>query len=683
MSARPRASAGRAWLERLTLRGVLIVTLPLFALLAWLLFMPVLDYARASQFDDWWSRSAHVHRFLWMRLADAWRQPAYERLESRIDPRDPGGVSVRIFVDRAEYDRIAARAPENMETWLEAELDEAGKRLPVEIRLRGDSSAHWTAEKKSLSVKTPRDDFFHGQRRFALSIKDVLPQAVLGDLAREFGVLAPETAVVPVFLDERFHGLYRFVETPDESFLRRQGHMPGNVFRADRAERGEYMKGLARGVFKDPALWDRAAFNDRPGAAGTAALGLFLADLNGSERADHERVWGWLERAEIARLLAFLLLAGDPYHMSAVHNQFWYEEPASGRLHPVAWDVRLLDLAAASERLNPFWRQVLRDPRLFDAALGELERRLDEGLAERAVRAAEQTWARQRAAFDYERLRAGRVPDVGDAHAVARGIAANVATLREWMADARASALCTPYPSRDLTVVDVEVAGFAGLELSGLAAPRALPEGLRLFADANANGALDAEDRPLAARAEVRAGQPGLWLDEPLRLLARIDTSGPGLTPAHSPTACSSRDPGPRPRASCAHCSPTASAAQRSRPAPWRPARRCARATPCTPGAGASPSRASSAWRAGSSSPTTCSCRRERPGTWRRARPSPWLRACRSCSRAARCSAARAPRRSASSAPIPSGPGASSRCRTPARPGAVSSTSASTGAAAR
>jgi len=166
----PRWPRLRAALARATFQDVILFTLPPFLFAAWFLIAPILDYGRARQFDDWWSSGAHVHRFAALRaraLLDLPKSVAHER---RLDPASPTSGSLRIFVDRAEFDRVQSNALEHMETWVEAQLLRGSDWRPVEIRLRGDGSVHWTTEKKSLTVKTPRAELYEGWRRMILTI---------------------------------------------------------------------------------------------------------------------------------------------------------------------------------------------------------------------------------------------------------------------------------------------------------------------------------------------------------------------------------------------------------------------------------------------------------------------------------------------------------------------------------
>jgi len=460
-----------AWWRKLTLRDVLFLTLPPLLLGTWLFLASVRDYWNARRYEDWWSAQTSVRKFGWQRLRTALDTPSLAKLEAALSPERDDVPLLRLYVDRHDFDRIDANVGERWGEWVDVQIDDHGELIDAKLRFRGDGSAHWTTEKKSFTLKTKSGSLYKGFRTLAFSVKDVLPQYLAASLAPEFGLLAPEQQVVPVFLNDRFYGLHRFVEPIDESFLRRNLRMPGNVFRADTAERGDYFKDLPREVFRNPYIWDRAANNDRPGAFGTKLLGDFLADLNDPSRTARERLEGWLDEDELARLLAYLLVVGDPYHMSGVHNQFWYEDPVSGTLHPVPWDVRLLDLEKPprGSNINRFWRIALEDPRLWTGAMNVLAEKLkDDSLlmvAQARLALVQEHFAD---AIAYDQLRSGVIPPIGDAREALATLRKNIETLRGWASDA--SAACCAVSSQDgsLWTLDVVVDGRAPLAFEGI-----------------------------------------------------------------------------------------------------------------------------------------------------------------------------------------------------------------------
>lgn len=537
MDAVSRAAQPRsAWWRRWSLRDVLFVTLPPMALAIWLFGSAVADYHRARQFDDWWAAQTSVRKFGWNRIRTALNAVALTRAESRMSAEREDVPQLRLYVDRNEFDRIDADVGANWGEWVDVQIDDHGELLDAELRFRGDGSAHWTTEKKSFTLKTKRESLYKGFRSMAFSVKDVLPQYLAATLAQDFGLLAPEQQVVPVFLNDRFYGLHRFVEPIDESFLRRNLRMPGNVFRADTAERGDYFKDLPREVFKNPNIWDRVANNDRPGAFGTQLLRDFLADVNDPSPVARERLDGWLDEDELSRLLAYLLVVGDPYHMSGVHNQFWYEDPVSGTLHPIPWDVRLLDLEKPprDSNINHFWRVALEDPRIWAGTMRVLAEKLkDDSLLQSAAARMALVQERYADAIEYDTLRSGIVPPIGDAQEALATLRKNIETLRSWRSDAKASVSATQMGGKGDWVIDVVVEGRAPCRLTHLWFE--LSESAQIFlnsplrADTNLNGVLDAGDR---ANADFSDEGNYLVFKRPEVLLPGVGGMAADLAPA-------------------------------------------------------------------------------------------------------------------------------------------------------
>lgn len=535
-------SSTARWWRRITLLDALVFTTPLLALVLWLFAGAVLDYRRIRQFDDWWSRATSVRKFGYYRVRTALRSFEMNELAKGFSAEREDKPLLRIVVDRDKFKALESDVAAHWGEWIDVELVDAGDRTPARLRFRGDGSAHWTSEKKSFTLRTSRDELYKGFRSLAFSVKDVLPQWLVGTIAKDFGLLAPEQQIVPVYLNERFYGLHRFVEPVDESFLRRNLRMPGNIFRADTAERGDYFKGLLREVFANPHIWERVANNDRPGAFGTALLEQFLRDLNDTSDAGRERFMSWLDTTELSRLLAFLLVCGDPYHMSGVHNQFWYEDPTSGKLHPIVWDVRLLDLdkPPTGSNINRFWRAALEDPRVWDGAMREVAKWLEgDKLYKLAEQRVNEAWRKYEAEFEYDTLRAGVIPPVGDPKTTLATLRKNLDTLRAWASDARCETSSVYQDDGSLmgpVVLDCVVSGRAPVAvrlIGNMAEP-----GPYIYEDSDEDGRLGPTDRLLGRTWEGVTLWPGVGgagaALEPAalhyRLFLKMDENGPALS---------------------------------------------------------------------------------------------------------------------------------------------------------
>lgn len=518
----------RAWAGLRFRDAVALSLIPLLAALM-LAGLAIYDYARARQFDDWWSNAQTVNGYFDARAHAAVRLPAAWAIRNHLDPARPDAGVIRIEVPAAQWDAMWADPLAMWGTWVDGTLRYGKSMVPVKLRKRGDNSIHWLTDKRSFTVRTPREEFYKRFRSFGLSAKDVLASYTANRLTDQFGLLAGETEVVPVYLNNKFHGLYRFVEPIDESFLRPFDRMPGNIFRADAAERGEVFKGSQRVVFENPYIWDRVANNDRWTSAGGGQLALLLNDLAGTTFADHQRLMQRVDRDEWARMFTYLFVVGDPFHMDRVHNELVYEDPTTQQLHPIPWDIRLLALGRLRQPLNNWMQGMLRDPFVVDATMRELATRVaDDRLlhaAESLATTAERRYAEE---FRYDRLRRGLIPDVWEAGAVGTILRGNVAQLRRWVDSAVVAVHVGARPEG--AVLDLVSEGFAGATLTGFTVTGPVGGAPRLRLDSDLDGLPSAGDRVLPLVVDHGRDTTRLVLREPVALLSAL-TGNRGVEP--------------------------------------------------------------------------------------------------------------------------------------------------------
>ncbi|MDH3444200.1 MAG: right-handed parallel beta-helix repeat-containing protein [Deltaproteobacteria bacterium] len=424
-----------------------------------------------------------------------------------------------------------------MGQWSDATLLRGNTINRIKLRSRGDNSVHWMTEKKSFTLRTARSSMFKGHRRLAFSNKTVLPSYVANGLAGEFDLLAPFTTVSPVFVNERFYGIFRVSELVDESFLRNQRRMPGNIFRGDNAERGEVFKGLPRGLSVNPYIWDRVSKDHLPNSRANSMLQAFLFDAEGTTFDDHLRLMSWVDVDEIARLVALMLVVGDPIHLSDVNNNFWYQDPASGLMHPIPWDFRLLVLEilqSRSYRVSRLMGAFLRNPWILDRALHVIQEKIaGDRLLTAAERMVRTVYERYEEHFEYDRLREPFIPYVGIPDHVLSGLRRNVRLLSDWISSSVIAFNFETYPENGI-IMDFEARGYAGSDLHDLVIEGDIRRGksVRLMADRNRNGILDASDQEIDGHWMASESGGKFILAKPQALLPGVDTGRPGIKPA-------------------------------------------------------------------------------------------------------------------------------------------------------
>lgn len=536
VSPAPDARPGTSLLQRawhgLRFRDALLLSvLPLCAL-AFLYGAAVRDYSNAKQYDDYFANGSSIQALFGARVDGVRSLPRGLALRERLSPEDTAPGIIRLDLPAARWDSIEVDRDGQWGEWLNADLRYGKSLIGARIRKRGDNSVHWLTEKRSLTVRTPRDDFYKRFRQFGLSAKDVVPSYLVNRLTQEYGLLAPSTEIAALYVNNRFFGTYRFVEVVDESFLRPFNRMPGNIFRADAAERGSYYKGQNRNVFENLIPWDRASANDRVTSAGTGQLKLLLEDIQGTTFADHERLMRRVDRGEFARLFSFMFLAGDPYHDDAVHNQLIYEDPSTQLLSPIPWDIRLLDLSVPQHPVNPWFQSMMRDPFVIDSVMRDVAGRLkDNAILARAdsiVRHEERRYADYLA---YDRLRGALIPPIGSADEAMRVLRKNAALLRQRLQTDTIAFSTTP--ASGMLVIDAETRGWVGADLQGFALSGATAASATLRLDRNLNGVLDADDPAIATRVAPDGGTVQLQLARAVTLYPGWDPSGKQVVPGH------------------------------------------------------------------------------------------------------------------------------------------------------
>ncbi|MEP6572352.1 MAG: right-handed parallel beta-helix repeat-containing protein [Gemmatimonadota bacterium] len=531
MASRTLAALARVW-GNLRLRDAVIISFPVLIPIVYLVVASTLDYYRYRQFDDFWARPASIDHFFQARFHAAKHVFAALRTEHQLNPEAPDAGIIRLTVPAAAWDSMQVKPVESWGHWFTAVLTRENTLSKVQIRKRGDNSVHWLTPKGSFTVKTEQRDLFKGYQTFGLSAKDVLTAYVANKMARELGLLAANTEISPVYVNNRFYGLFRFNEAIDENFLRHQLRLPGNLFRGDAAERGEYFKGTERNLFENMYIWQRAAKSQRPTASATAGLEALLTGTNAQTLDEHRRLMALVDRKQSVQLLAYLLMMGDPWHMDGVHNEFFYEDPWSMVQEPLPWDTRLLDITRppAPRRVNPFFQESLRDPFFVDEVLREERRMLDDlhgvQIGERLARTE---YERYRPYFDFESDRAGIIPDLGTPEEVSTVLRKNATVLHQWISDARVAFRSTPTDGR--LVLDFETRGYAGSDLRSLTINGGGGP-IVLYADRNGNGVVDRDDAVIAGAWSNEAGARRFTLTNPEALYSAWNAKGPGIQPS-------------------------------------------------------------------------------------------------------------------------------------------------------
>ncbi|MDP2690416.1 MAG: CotH kinase family protein [Deltaproteobacteria bacterium] len=246
-------------------------------------------------------------------------------------------TEVHLYINEADIRKLDSDLPySGMEFVKGRLLYPDGKLHKVKVRYRGDFSYHWSGRKKSIRIKTGKDQLYDGMRQINL----IIPKTphILGDylsytLAGRLGLMAPGPRLVEVYINGKYMGVELMVEQPEEQFLRRHSRMPGDLYKGEIVGR-DLFPGLLMEVFYNPEFWTKDAINNHNPPEWNEAMKR-LTRMVYTEDMD-----GLLELIDVdswAALAAFMTIS-QTVHIDYSHNWRLYFDPAKGRFFPVVWD---------------------------------------------------------------------------------------------------------------------------------------------------------------------------------------------------------------------------------------------------------------------------------------------------------------------------------------------------------
>ena len=247
---------------------------------------------------------------------------------------------INLFAPNAEIRKLNTQLPHSGYGYVKGSLYTGNNIERVKIRYRGDYFYHWALYKKSLRIKTRKNQLYQGMRRFNLiapKVPSFIHTQLSYELARYLDLLAPHSEMVEVNINGKRMGVYELVEQLSETTLRRQQRMPGDIYSGELVQKDEVI-GVPNNVFHSPWFWEKTAVNNHYPEQSRAPLAALL-ELLKRPAAEHNqrRLSELLDMAAWGRFSAFETLT-QSFHFDNVHNWRLYYDPAKERFEPVVWD---------------------------------------------------------------------------------------------------------------------------------------------------------------------------------------------------------------------------------------------------------------------------------------------------------------------------------------------------------
>ena len=222
--------------------------------------------------------------------------------------------------------------------YVKAGLELDGMIQEIELRLKGQRHWHNIGRQKSLKARLPKGALVDGHRVFNL-INDPAPivvgEQIILELARENGVLTPESSFARVLINNADLGVFRYETQPDESLLRSNRMVPGSIYSGN-------LPGSARTseLWKDVSRWQKGAWRNDEEKDKFDNLEKLLDNIRSMSVREFARFAQTEMDLEAFATFDALDVAfgGDQHDFREDHKLHF--DPYRGRWGPVAWNFR-------------------------------------------------------------------------------------------------------------------------------------------------------------------------------------------------------------------------------------------------------------------------------------------------------------------------------------------------------
>jgi hypothetical protein len=247
---------------------------------------------------------------------------------------------INLFLPSSGLAKLDAHLPQSGFQYTKGRMLIDGKLAKVRVKYRGDYVYHWGWDKKSIRVKTRKEDLYNGLRTFNLIAPKTYQQLnnfLSLQLATRLGLIAPQTELVRLGLNGKDRGVHIFVEQITETTLRNFELMPGDIYRGELVGKDTII-GVMGSLFDSAAVWDKVAVNNHYQEDSLAPLETLLDQVKESDTREGQlELSRLLDMEAWGRFSAYELLSGTK-HFLPDHNWRLYYDPWRQKFLPVVWD---------------------------------------------------------------------------------------------------------------------------------------------------------------------------------------------------------------------------------------------------------------------------------------------------------------------------------------------------------
>jgi hypothetical protein len=266
--------------------------------------------------------------------------------------------------------------------YIDASINLNGKKVPVELRLKGDWTDHLESNKWSFRIKVRGDNAFKGMKTFSIqnpSTRSFMMEWFAHKLFEHEDVLTTRYIFVPVVINGEQRGVYALEEHFDKQLLEHRKRREGPIVKYDESgvwqlhklEKNEH-KSYDIPAFKSAAILPFK--KNRTYKSPVLSKQFKVAQWQMERFRNHDaRVDEYFDLESLAKYIAL----GDVLngkHGMIWHNQRNYYNPVTQKLEPIAFDCYMdPNLLIGQVELTGLERKNKKHFNLIDAALSNEE----------------------------------------------------------------------------------------------------------------------------------------------------------------------------------------------------------------------------------------------------------------------------------------------------------------------
>ena len=249
---------------------------------------------------------------------------------------------VHLILSESEVARLEAHMPQSGFDYVKGRLLINGKIQKAKVKYRGDTFYRWAWDKKSMRIKTTKNNLLDGLRYsnlLAPRTKEQLNNHLSYRLANIMGLVAPATEIVRLFVNGEDRGVHIKVEQINELTLRRHRLMPGDIYRGEIIGKDKFRGSNVTSLFNSTGVWDKVAINNHFDENAIAPLTMLIDLINRGSNSDAQaKLSEIMDMAVWGRYSAYETLTQST-HADDIHNWRLYFDPWRGKFLPVVWDT--------------------------------------------------------------------------------------------------------------------------------------------------------------------------------------------------------------------------------------------------------------------------------------------------------------------------------------------------------